>query len=146
MKKFSFNLESLLTLRDWEEQNARISFSEANAEVERIRLRIEQIERSVEGTFDSWQGASGSRFVPGDRLALGSQIAQLERETSEARDSMKTAQSRRSQAMRALQEATRKRKVIGNLKEKRKREHFAEIERQERYEIEDIFNAKRSAT
>ena len=47
--------------------------------------------------------------------------------------------------MQALQEAARNRKVVTNLKEKRLREYNAEAFKQEAQEIEDIFNARRSA-
>lgn len=143
MKKFVFNLESLLTLRDWEEQNARIALTEANAQIERIRMRISDLEASIDTTFSSWNGDTGRRFSSMDRLGISAQVAQLEAEAESARSHMKNAESTRAKAMKELQEATKRRRVITNLKDKRKLKHDAEIEKQETAEIEDIFNARR---
>ncbi|MDQ8182345.1 flagellar export protein FliJ [Pelagicoccus sp. SDUM812005] len=145
MKKFSFNLDPLLALRERDEQNARNALSEVNAQVERINQHIAKLEDSVTGTYASWDGQSGRRFSPMDRMGLSHQVADLKRQADEARKLMQKAQERRSKAMQALQEATRNRKIVTNLKEKRFKEYTAEVEKQEATEIEDIYNARRSA-
>ncbi len=145
MKKFSFNLDPLLVIRERDEQNARMALSEVNAQVEQINQHIARLEASVSGTYASWDGQSGRRFSPADRTGLESQVSNLRRQTEEARKLMRVAQERRAKAMRALQEATRNRKVVTNLKEKRFKEYTAEVQKQEANEIEDIFNARRSA-
>ncbi len=145
MKKFTFNLDPLLVLRERDEQNARMALSEVNAQVERINQQIAQLERSVTGTYDSWDGQSGRRFSPMDRMGLATQVADLQRQTELARQQMQEAEQERAKAMQALQEASRNRKVVTNLKEKRLKEYNAEVIKQEAIEIEDIFNARRSA-
>ncbi|MBD5778675.1 flagellar export protein FliJ [Pelagicoccus sp. NFK12] len=145
MKKFTFILDPLLVLRERDEQNARMALSEVNAQVERINQHIAQLEDSVSGTYASWDGESGRRFSPMDRMGLANQVAELKRQTEEARELMKKAQERRAKAMQALQEASRNRKVVTNLKEKRFQEYTAEALKQEANEIEDIYNARRSA-
>lgn len=145
MKKFSFNLDPLLVLRERDEQNARMALSEVNARVERINQQIAHLEKSVAGTYESWDGQSGRRFSPMDRMGLTNQVANLQRQTEQARQEMQEAEQRRAKAMQALQEASRNRKVVTNLKEKRLMEYNAEVIKQEAIEIEDIFNARRSA-
>ncbi|MDQ8185943.1 flagellar export protein FliJ [Pelagicoccus sp. SDUM812002] len=143
MKKFNFNLDPLLVLRERDEQNARMALSEVNAQVERINQHIAKLEASVTGTFASWNGESGRRFAPTDRIGLAGQVAELQRQADEARKLMQKAQERRTKAMKALQDASRSRKVVTNLKEKRFKEYTAEVQKQEAIEIEDIFNARR---
>lgn len=145
MKKFSFNLDSLLVLRERDEQNARVALTEANAYVERVNQEIARLESSISGTYDSWDGQSGRRFTPMDRIGLSGQVASLQVEVVQAKKTLQAAQDRRAKAMHALQEASRNRKVVTNLKEKRFQAHTAELLKQEANEIEDIFNARRSA-
>lgn len=145
MKKFTFNLDPLLVLRERDEQKARMALSEINAHVERINQQIAQLESSVAGTYDSWDGQSGRRFSPMDRMGLSAQVADLQRQTEQARNQMHEAEQERTKAMQALMEASRNRKVVTNLKEKRLLEYNAEVIKQEAIEIEDIFNARRSA-
>jgi len=143
MKKFTFSLESLLSLRDLEEQNARTALAEVNAQIERIDQQMKQLEASVDEVYASWDGESGRRFNAMDRMGLSSQVADLKRRSAEAGLLKNKTIERRAEAMQTLQEATRKRKVVTNLKEKRFQEHQAELLKQETNEIEDIFNARR---
>lgn len=143
MKKFTFSLDSLLNLRDLEEQNARSALAEVNAQVERVNQRMVELNAEMEAAYSSWNGESGRRFNAMDRTGLTSQVEDLKRQSNEAMQLKKQAEERRSQAMQHLQEATRNRKVVTNLKEKRLREYQAEVLKQEANEIEDIFNARR---
>ncbi len=145
MKRFIFNLDPLLVLRERDEQNARMALSEVNAQIERINQQISRFEAMVSGTYDSWDGQSGRRFSPMDRMGLASQVANLQRQAEQARHELQQAQQRRVAAMEKVKEASRNRKVVTNLKEKRFLEYTAEVQKQEANEIEDIFNARRSA-
>ena len=145
MKKFSFNLESILVLRERDDQNARATLTEANAYVERVNQEIARLESSISGAYDSWDGQSGRRFTPMDRIGLSGQVAALQAETMQAKKKLQAAHERRAKAIRLLQEASRNRKVVTNLKEKRLQAHTAELLKREANEIEDIFNARRSA-
>ena len=144
MKKFSFSLDSLLSLRDLEEQNARTALAEANAQVARIEREISELETSVDQAYASWNGESGRCFNAMDRLGLSGQVAELKRRSAEAAELKRQFLERRSEAMDRFNETMRNRKVVTNLKEKRLREYQAEVLKQEAIEIEDIFNARRS--
>lgn len=143
MKKFVFNLQSLLTLRDLEEQNARTALSEANAQIDRIDDRIGELKESIESAYSSWDGSSGRTFSKMDRMGVVAQVASLESEAAGARTQMQQAESARASAMAKLVEASKRRKVITNLKDKRQREYDVEMLKREAAEIEDIFNARR---
>ncbi|MBK1878432.1 flagellar FliJ family protein [Pelagicoccus mobilis] len=143
MKKFTFSLDSLLSLRDLEEQNARTALAEVNAQIERLDQHMKQLESSVDAVYQSWDGESGRRFNAMDRMGLSSQVADLKRQAADAEQMKQQTVERRAKAMQNLQEATRNRKVVTNLKEKRLQEYQAELLKQEANEIEDIFNARR---
>lgn len=143
MKKFTFSLDSLLNLRDLEEQNARTALAEVNAQIGRIDQQMEQLAASVDEVYASWNGESGRRFNAMDRMGLSSQVSELKRQSAEAEQLKQQTVLQRAEAMQKLQEATRARKVVTNLKEKRFQEYQAELLKQEANEIEDIFNARR---
>lgn len=143
MKKFVFSLESLLSLRELEEQNAKSSLAEANAQVEQVSQQLQQLEASEEKAYASWNGESGRRFSAMDRLGLSSQVADLKRQHAEVQELKRKVEQQRSEMMQKLHQATRSRKVVTNLKEKRLQEHMVEVQKQETNEIEDIFNARR---
>lgn len=146
MKKFSFSLDTLLVLRDRAEQGARANLANLNAHIARIDQQIQGLESSVAGAYGSWDGESGRRFTAMDRMGLTNQVSELQRQAEQARTAMQQAQKQRVQAMQELQAASRNRKVVTNLKEKRFKEYTAELVKQEANEIEDIFNARRSAS
>lgn len=143
MKKFTFSLESLLNLRDLEEQNAKTALAEVNARIERIKQQMQDLDVSINQAYSSWNGESGRRFSAMDRMGLSSQIADLKKQSAETMQLRQQAMEQRALAMDRLKEATRNRKVVTNLKEKRLHEHQAEALKQEANEIEDIFNARR---
>ncbi|MBC2606007.1 flagellar export protein FliJ [Pelagicoccus albus] len=145
MKKFTFSLDSLLNLRELEEQNAKAALARENAFVEQITMRIQELESLVEGAYGSWDGQAGRKFNSMDRMGLSAQIADLQKTAGEARSALAAAKTKRAKAMKSLQDATRNRKVVTNLKEKRFKEYTAEVLKQEANEIEDVFNARRSA-
>ncbi|EDY81040.1 hypothetical protein VDG1235_657 [Verrucomicrobiia bacterium DG1235] len=122
-----------------------MALTEVNNQIEGIKQQIDNLEASVAGTYSSWDGESGRRFSPMDRVGLAAQVADLQRQTEQARQAMQGAENRRAKAMQSLQNASRNRKVVTNLKEKRLQAYNAELLKQEANEIEDIFNGRRSA-
>ena len=145
MKKFKFNLDPLLEMRDWEEQKARQGLAEANARVNDACQRIDSCKSELESTYASWQTAGQVKFTAVERLAMQSQITEVESRILQAETSLQEAEQGRVKAMEALKVASRNKKVVENLKEKRLQEYRAELLKKESMEIEDIFNARRSA-
>lgn len=145
MKKFRFNLESLLQIRDWEEQKARQGFAEATARVTSAQNAIEAAKAEKEQAYSAWQTVGERRFTPVERIALQSQVAEVDNRIAQAQQQLQELEKARMEAMEILKVASRNKKVVENLKEKRLREYQAETLKQESMEIEDIFNARRSA-
>lgn len=145
MKKFKFSLESLLTLREWEEQRAQQGLAEANAQIDRIQSRLQRLNQSIDRAYQTWNGSEKRSFSPMERLGLSSSVEDLRREVEETSKALQEAATRRTRALEALVDAARNRKVVTNLKSTRLRSYREDVQRQEAIEIEDIFNARRSA-
>ena len=70
------------------------------------------------------------------------QLTSIEAMKAETRASLQEALERRKAAVDELALATRRKKVVENLKKKRLEEHRAEVFRQEARENEDIYNSR----
>ena len=143
MKKFVFNLESVLGLREWEEQLSRQAFSEASSKVVELEERIRNVEVESQAVFENWSKVNSGSFSRNDRLALISGADALSQLRAEAESNLEEANRKRDEAMAKLSEAIRAKKVVENLKQRRLEEYQAETLRADTQEIEDIFNARR---
>ena len=54
MKQFVFSLESVLGLREWEEQVSRLEFNEISSEVTLLEERIRNMENESAGVCEKW--------------------------------------------------------------------------------------------
>jgi len=143
MRRFHFKLESLLMLRGWEEQKARAALSAANAQLAQGERRVASIRLQTESVYESWDDSSGRRFSTMDRLGVSSAVEKLQEQEKLAEQEKAHAEQRRQEAMSALASASMRRGVLSNLKEKRLRDHAADLLRQDEIEIEDAYNARR---
>ena len=142
MKKFTFNLESVLGLREWEEQLSQQAFAAASSEVLKLEKRISEAESQANAVFENWTAESGDRFSRNERLAMIGNAEALQRSRQEAENALREASEKRRQAMDRLSEAIRAKKVVENLKQRRLDAYRAEVERIETQEIEDAFNSR----
>lgn len=143
MKKFKFQLEALMTIREWNEQNARQALGVVMREIEGLNANVLQLEQSRSDITERWVGACQSGFNPADRIAYDNQILNLKQQSVSLAESISQAEERREQAMRALEKAAQEKRIVENMKEKRLKEYEAELLKYEANEVEDIFNARR---
>jgi flagellar FliJ protein len=143
MKKFSFNLESVLGLRKWEEQRSQQAFAEAASEVAKLEERISAAESQATAVFENWNASSGTRFSRNERLAMIGNAEALQKSRLEAEELLREANEKRREAMDRLKEAVRAKKVVETLKQRRLDDYRAEVERIETQEVEDAFNSRR---
>lgn len=145
MRKFKFNLESLLVVRDWEEQKSRQRLSEANARVRVLMGDLDRIWELKESAVESWRQQGAERFSPRDRINMSSQLAALDARRDDLKQQIECAKAERAAAMATLKQATRNKRVVENIRERRFAEHSAEVDHMETIELEDIFNARNKA-
>lgn len=145
MKKFKFNLEGLLVIRDWEEQQARQVLAQANAMLSSCEAQIENLRNELDGAYQGWNANGQQRFTPVDRMSLASLVSDIEGRLLQANSRKRQVEQEKARAMESLTQASRKLKVVQKLKEKRFNEYSADLMKREALEIEDIFNARRSA-
>jgi flagellar FliJ protein len=120
MKAFSFNLEKVLNLRKFREDEAKIELGRAIgvlAELE-SRLRSLAVERSR---------AAEAQFCPGNNAAMIQQymfyILRLDSTKEQLLKEAAMAELKVEEARNLFLEASRERKVLDKLKEKRQKEY-----------------------
>lgn len=138
MKKFSFKLEKVLELREFEEDQAKIELGKAIAETERIKEELRLIaEKRVQNTK--------SRFSSSDvmeQLAIENYITRLDSEKERLLEELAQAELVVEQKRSVFAEALKNRKVISKLKEKRTAEYKKDFYKTEENEIDDVFTSK----
>jgi len=138
MKKFSFRLETLLQHRHHLEEKERTKFSairnELMAEMKRVQaLRTEQartlagLAQRKSGNCDLREIIWHYRFL--DRIAL-----ELER----AAKRIAEVEGRLEAQKQVMIEAMRDKKVLENLRSKRKKEYLTVLERTEQKAVDDV--------
>jgi flagellar protein FliJ len=138
MKKFAFRLETLLQHRIKIEEKERDKFSRLRAEMLAELRRKEELCAQQADTLsalmlrkscgsDSQEIAWHYRFL--DRLAH--EIKLSNQRTVELENSVEAQK-------RVMIEASRKKQMIENLKEKRRREHFIAMEREDQKNVDEI--------
>lgn len=145
-KKFSFTLQKLLKLREFEEERARIELGRAVSEVERINaeLRENAGKRHESGVMRDGSGASAA-FSPVDMdrlFSIEKYISRLDRERDKFLEDLTAAELVAGQKREVYVEAAKKLKIIQNLKEKKQEIWHKEYIDSQAEETDDIINSR----
>ncbi|GHU68100.1 hypothetical protein FACS189447_10570 [Spirochaetia bacterium] len=124
MKRFSFNLEKVLHLRKFTEQEAKIELGRA------VGI-LSEIERRIISVAEERVVAARDQFSPANNAAMIQQymfyILRLDATRDQLLKDAAQAELKVEQAREAFLEASRDRKVLDKLKEKRSAEYRKEM-------------------
>ncbi|MDR1625247.1 MAG: flagellar export protein FliJ [Spirochaetia bacterium] len=130
MKRYSFRLERLLQLRRHEERRWEIRL----AEITGACVRLENHIRRLQGEKDKYAGfCEGGELYPISEILVREGFrGRLDSEIEETGEELGLARRKREEVNRAYLDASRARKVLDKLKERRAGEYYEEQRRQER--------------
>jgi flagellar FliJ protein len=135
MKRFSFNMEKVLSLRKFREQETKIELGRAVG-------ALAEIENSIKRTAAERLHAAGERFSGGneapDILAWDNYITRLDQEAEKLTEDAARAEMVVEEKRGLYLEASRERKVIEKLREKKEKEYRRETLAEETKELDDI--------
>ena len=145
MKRFRFNLEKVLELRQYREQEAKNELGRAISILTAIENNIKQNalvhSRAVHERFTGINAAENNGAL--SMLAWDNYILRLEQEAQrlmeEAAQAELVVEEKRAQYL----EASRELKVMEKLKEKREKEYRKEVFAAETRELDDTWRDKR---
>ncbi|RME69294.1 MAG: hypothetical protein D6781_08915 [Verrucomicrobia bacterium] len=138
MKAFRFRLEPLITLRNWEEERARVAFGQAIEHERRIQARLQAVETDLEAGFRAWEQA---RIVR-EKNECWQHLEFLRAERANILGMLEEARREREEKARQLMDAHKRLQTLETLKNKRREAHLAEMRRREELELDDIVSAR----
>ena len=138
MKRFTFNLQKVLDLRNFEMEQAELELGKANAEVNRIQKQLDavasqrvNVSKQIKGTKDFTLYSNANqyfRFLDKKKEQFLEEIAQANLVADEKRE--------------VLKEKMQKVKVLEKLKEKKITEWKKESLKEEELSMDDVVTAK----
>lgn len=142
MKGFRFRLESVLTLRNWEEERARTAYGQALQQERRFVDELRAIEQRIEQDAATIRQTTTTGVQAGERAARWRHLLALERQRADIAQKLVTARRIREQKMKLLIDAHRRTGILDRLKLRQKQAHAAESARREQQEIDELVNAR----
>ncbi len=138
MKKFTFKLEKLLELRQFEEDKAKAALAEAIAVSERLKAELRQIAEDRVATNTSRHGLSD----PVAMQTIERYIVRLDTRKEQVLQELAQAELVVEEKRTLFAEAMRQRKIIDKLREKKYAEWKKERQKEEEKIIDEIVTAK----
>ena len=142
MKGFRFRLESVLTLRQWEEERARTAYGQALQQERRFVDELRAIEQRIENDAATIRQTTTAGIHAGDRASRWRHLLALERQRAEIAQKLVTARRIREQKMKLLIDAHRRTGILDRLKLRQQQAHAATCARREQQEIDELVNAR----
>ena len=139
MKKFSFNLERLLRIREHVEREWEIKLGHAVSECVRIEQRIAACGTEIERVLLS-RGAIDNREA--DFLAMELYKRRMTDEIGRLKSELIGAEKVRDEVRQQFLEHSRNRKVLSKLREKREAEYYKEQQKIEFNVVDEINNSR----
>ena len=135
MKPFTFSMEKILKLRKYREDEAKIELGRAIGILAELEARIFALAKER-------ARAAAAQFSPGNSAALIQQymfyLLRLDTTKEQLLKEAALAEMKVEEARALFIEASRERKVLDKLKEKRQKEYKKEVLAEETRELDDM--------
>ena len=143
MKKFNFKLQKLLELRHHREREAEIALGHAMGELARIENEIQSIAvKRVDAAKLRFEGNKS----PSEMQYIDLYILRLDRTADKLMEDAAKAELKVSEARDVFIEASKEKKILEKLKEKREKEYKKFVESGEIKSLDDISNSMKRGT
>lgn len=142
MKRFQFNMEKVLELRRYEERRWEMKLGEITGKCVSVNRRIKEHAETRNKVFSKRRITSESAFS--DFRLADRYIMRLEKEKEKLSLELKEYEKEREQIKKKYLEASRKRKVIEKLKERKQEQYYHQQRKEEQKEIDDITASRRT--
>ena len=140
MKRFKFNLEKALKLREYHEKEMKIDLGRAIG-------ALTQIEHAIKAATEERSAAAADRFSAGfsvsDMLTFDYYIQRLDAAKAQLTLEEEKAAARVEDARGVYLEASRDRKVLLNVKERREKEYHKDMLAEETKVLDDIASSSK---
>ena len=135
MRAFKFNLEKILNLRKFHENEAKVELGRATGV-------LAELEGRIFATAQERARAAAAQFSPGNNAAMIQQymfyLLRLDNTKEQLLKEAALAEMKVEEAREAYLESSRERKVLDKLKGKRQMEHYRSMSGEEIKTLDDI--------
>lgn len=138
MKKFKYRLETLLKVKAQLEKEKQREHAHALQKVFDQKDRLLSIDRTRQDNMDRQRECLVGSLSLAEMLIYSRFFMKLKRDTVTGREILKGLEKDEDKKRRALVQAAKQRKIYEKLKEKQRDKYNAEIELQEKKELDEI--------
>ena len=142
MKIFRFRLDSVLTLRTWEEERARATYGLSLQQERKFIDQLRAVELRIEQDTAIMRQSAAVAVPAGERAARWRHLLLLERDRADTAQKLLTARRFREQKMKLLIDAHRRVQILDTLRTRQKQAHVADERRREERDLEDLVSAR----
>lgn len=138
MKKFTFRLQRVTDVREKREKECQRELGVSQDELRREELRLQELSEDSKRNHEGLRSALERRSNAGRLVALDSwrmrRVKELENQKERAQNQQFEVEKKR----KALVQASKAKKILERLKEKRKAEHRKKVQRAEQIFLDEI--------
>ena len=139
MKKFRFQLETLLKVTRMQKDRAEVAFAEVSRRLEEERQQLRQyLEEMQQGHKDYEDIIAARRMTVGTLMTYNSLFDWKRRQIEAQQDQIVRTRAEQQKKLRELMEVMNELKSIEQLKEKRRREYIEEMLAEEQKMLDEI--------
>ncbi|MBQ5758706.1 MAG: flagellar export protein FliJ [Schwartzia sp.] len=139
MKKFRFQLETLLKVTRMQKDRAEVAFAEVSRRLEEERQQLRQyLEEMQQGHKDYEDIIAARRMTVGTLMTYNSFFDWKRRQIEAQQDQIIQTRAEQQKKLRELMEVMNELKSIEQLKEKRRREYIEEMLAEEQKMLDEI--------
>lgn len=142
MKAFRFRLESVLTLRNWDEERARTELAQALARERRYERSLSEIDQLIDQSLSSWMADRQAGGSAAREVGQWAHLNHLDHNRRDLDDKLQVARKMREDKTARLLECRQQRRVIEKLRERQHDAFRKDLQGRLEREIEDLFNAR----
>lgn len=137
MKRFRFRLESLLRYRKYLERKAQLEVARVQAEIMACERRIDQLRRDAETAGVHLAAEAETGVDAGRFLLFTNYLSGIDAFIAAEDECLKAHMNELARKQKALAEKSMEKKMLDNLKERKKEVYYQEMLAAERKEADD---------
>lgn len=139
MRKFQFNLEKILELRKYDEQQREIELGQATGRCNALRREIEDRKASRRHIFEKRHLDKGDMRM---FLYAENYTHRMDQEINKLKAELEKAEAERQKLQEKFLEASKKRKILDKLKERKQHSYYKHEQKQEQKALDEISSAR----
>jgi len=139
MRKFQFNLEKILELRKYDEQQWEMKLGQTTGRCNALQKKIEERHSKRKRTFNQRHLDTGDMRM---FMYVENYTHRLDQEITELRAELEQAEKERREVQEKFLEVSKKRKILDKLKERKQQVYYKQQEKQEQKVLDEISSAQ----